>query len=170
MQGNKVTRFIIHGRLSMRLRPNSAFLPAGAGRRSGYTLVEILVATTLTLILMTAVVAVFGGVGGGIAKSRRAMEQFDRLRTAAQQLRLDLQGVTVTLDGRPTRPEENKGYFEYIEGGILSMPQGTNLGTPQAINDVGGGTDSSVGERGGHPDVHYPQRRPAVPGPVRIER
>ncbi len=132
----------------MRLRPNSAFLPAGAGRRSGYTLVEILVATTLTLILMTAVVAVFGGVGGGIAKSRRVMEQFDRLRTAAQQLRLDLQGVTVTLDGRPTRPEENKGYFEYIEGGILSMPQGTNLGTPQAINDVGGGTDSSVGERG----------------------
>ena len=84
----------------MRLRPNSAFFPVRGGRRSGYTLVEILVAMTLTLILMTAVVTVFGGVGDGIAKSRRAMEQFDRLRTAVQQLRLDLQGVTVTL-GRP---------------------------------------------------------------------
>ena len=134
----------------MRLRPNSAFSPVAAGRRSGYTLVEILVATTLTLILMTAVVAVFGEVGDGIAKSRRAMEQFDRLRTAAQQLRLDLQGVTVTLDGRPVRPEENQGYFEYIEGGILSMPQPNGSpGTPQAINDVTGGTnDTSVGERG----------------------
>ena len=78
---------------------------------------------TLTLILMTAVVTVFGGVGDGISKSRRAMEQFDRLRTAAQQLRLDLQGVTVTLDGRPVRPEENRGYFELIEGGILGMPR-----------------------------------------------
>ena len=76
----------------MRLRPNSAFFPVTSSRRSGYTLVEILVAMTLTLILMTAVVTVFGGVGDGISKSRRAMEQFDRLRTAAQQLRLDCKG------------------------------------------------------------------------------
>src|SRR5271166_505699 len=133
----------------MRLRPNSKFFPVTGDRRSGYTLVEILVATVLTLILMTAVVTVFGGVGDGIAKSRRALEQFDRLRTAAQQLRLDLQGVTVTLDGRPARPEEGRGYFEYVEGGILSMtqPNGTP-GIPQAINDVTGGTDGTVGERG----------------------
>ncbi len=134
----------------MRLRPKSAFFPSTTtmtwcptscrgDRRSGYTLVEILVAMTLTLVLMTAVVTVFGGVGDGIAKSRRAMEQFDRLRTAAQQLRMDLQGVTVTLDGRPVRPEEGQGYFEYIEGSYLA---------PAAINDVTGGTDSTVGERG----------------------
>ena len=136
----------------MRLRPNSALFPATttttmstwcptwcpSSRRSGYTLVEILVAMTLTLILMTAVVTVFGGVGEGISKSRRAMEQFDRLRTAVQQLRLDLQGVTVTLDGRPARPEESRGYFELIEGGMFSIPQpnGT-LGNPQAINPQG---------------------------------
>ena len=139
----------------MHLRPNSVFLPVSAKRRSGYTLVEILVATTLTLILMTAVVTVFGAVGDGIAKSRRAMEQFDRLRTTAQQLRLDLQGVTVTLDGRPARPEENQGYFEYIEGGILTVPN-TQLnitsGTPQAINEQAltpsGSNDLTVGERG----------------------
>ena len=141
----------------MCLRPKFAFFPSTTstwrpgGRRSGYTLVEILVALTLTLILMTAVVTVFGGVGDGIAKSRRAMEQFDRLRTTAQQLRLDLQGVTVTLDGRPARPEENRGYLECIEGGILSVPQpqlNITSGTPSAINDVTGGTDSTVGECG----------------------
>jgi len=101
----------------MCLRPDFSFFPVITGRRRGYTLVEILVATTLTLILMTAVVTVFGGVGDGISKSRRALEQFDRLRTAAQQLRVDLQGVTVTMDGRAVRPEENQGYFEVLEGG-----------------------------------------------------
>ncbi|MGD0901207.1 MAG: type II secretion system protein [Thermoguttaceae bacterium] len=135
----------------MRLRSKSALVPAGGGRRSGYTLVEILVATTLTLILMTAVVTVFAGVGDGISKARRAMEQFDRLRTTAQQLRMDLQGVTVTLDGRPARPEENRGYLEIIEGGMLSIPQAIlvpSSGTSQAINAVTGTPDLTVGERG----------------------
>ena len=130
----------------MRLRPNSVFLPSTTstwcpgGRRSGYTLVEILVALTLTLILMTAVVTVFGGVGDGIAKSRRAMEQFDRLRTTAQQLRLDLQGVTVKPDGHPVRPEESQGYLEIIEGSYIA---------PTPYNATSGSADMSatVGER-----------------------
>jgi len=133
----------------MRLRPISVFCQVHGGRRSGYTLVEILVATTLTLILMTAVVTVFSGVGDGISKSRRALEQFDRLRSAMQQLRMDLQGLTVTLDGRPTRPEENAGYFELIEGGILNMPpySASLVGVSRANNNQ---VDSTVGE---HADV-----------------
>ncbi len=59
---------------------------------TGYTLVEILVATTLTLILMTATVQVFSGVGNGITSSRRALEAFNRLRAAEANLRMDLQG------------------------------------------------------------------------------
>ncbi len=133
----------------MRLRPKSAFFPVIGTRRSGYTLVEILVAMTLTLVLMTAVVTVFGGVGNGIANSRRAMEQFDRMRTAAQQLRIDLQGVTVTLDGRAGRPEQGRGYLEYIEGGLVSVPQANgNPGVPQAINAVTNVNDLTVGQRG----------------------
>lgn len=144
----------------MRLRPKSVFFSLSGGQRAGYTLVEILVALTLTLILMTAVVRVFGGVGEGIAKARRAMEQFDRLRTAQQQLRIDLQGLTVTPDGRPARPEENRGYLEFIEGGILSLPQASGnppalqllgSGSPQAINPQSATSlpfDLAVGERG----------------------
>ena len=144
----------------MRLRPKSVFFSLSGGQRAGYTLVEILVALTLTLILMTAVVRVFGGVGKGIAKARRAMEQFDRLRTAQQQLRIDLQGLTVTPDGRPARPEENRGYLEFIEGGILSLPQASGnppalqlsgSGSPQAINPQSATSlpfDLAVGERG----------------------
>lgn len=39
---------------------------APAARRCGYTLVEILVATTLSLILLGAVVQMFGNVGRSI--------------------------------------------------------------------------------------------------------
>jgi type II secretory pathway component PulJ len=130
----------------MRLRPKSAFVSVHGDQRSGYTLVEILVATTLTLILMTAVVTVFGGVGDGIAKSRRAMEQFDRLRTAVQQLAQDLKGVTVKLDGRPARPEENQGYLEIIEGGILNSPVAVNTDDPTKLAKPP--QDLSVGQRG----------------------
>jgi type II secretory pathway pseudopilin PulG len=120
--------------------PNFAIFPSAGSRRAGYTLVEILVSTALTLILMTAVVTVFGGVGDGISKARRAMEQNDRLRTAVQQLRLDLQGVTVKMDGRPVRPEEGEGYLEYIEGGALN--------SPQAWNDSTNAADMAVGQHG----------------------
>ena len=123
----------------MRFRPNFAF-SRFVRRRSGYTLVEILVALTLTMVLMTAVVTVFGGVGDGIAKSRRAMEQFDRLRTVAQQCDQDLKGITVTLDGRPTRPEENRGYLELIAASILPTPQAYNGATNTTDFTVGAGT------------------------------
>ena len=82
--------------------------------RNGFTLVEVLVAVTLTLILLTAVVKVFSGVGDGISKSRKTLETFDRLRLAESVLREDLGGITVSTMP-PWKPDENKGYFEYIE-------------------------------------------------------
>lgn len=130
----------------------------------GYTLVEILVALTLTLILMTAVVKVFGDVGPGIANARKALEQFDRLRTAAQQLNSDLNNVTARLDGRAGRPEEALGYFELIEGSYLFLNPTTPVNPttstsapsgypyyaiqPNPANSTQYLRDYSVGERG----------------------
>jgi prepilin-type N-terminal cleavage/methylation domain-containing protein len=121
-------------------RPRSA--------KRGYTLVEILVALTLTLILMTTVVTVFGRVGTGMRNARRALEQNDRLRTAAQQLRSDLNGITARLDGRAGRPEEALGYFELIEGSYLFNLNTTSGGTPYyGVNDKKA-ADYTVGELG----------------------
>jgi len=89
----------------MNFRPNPFQSPFRASYRRGYTLVEILVALALTLMIMLAVVKVFGDVGEGIRKSRNALEQFDRLRTAAQQLNQDLNCTTAVPDGRAGRPE-----------------------------------------------------------------
>lgn len=83
----------------------------------GYTLVEMLVATVLTLMMMSAVVGLFDSVGRGISNSRALLDTNDRLRMAARQLQRDLGGVTVTMSP-PRRPEDNEGYFEYTEGPI----------------------------------------------------
>jgi type II secretory pathway component PulJ len=123
----------------------------------GYTLVEILVALTLTLILMTTVVTVFGRVGTSMRNARRALEQFDRLRSTVQQLNIDFNGITARLDGRPGRPEEGLGYFELIKGSYLLAnsdgPDSSNPSPYYAINASFPKTDPrhfdrTVGERG----------------------
>ena len=142
--------FLAHRRLIMKKRPNFARPLARLSLPGGFTLVEMLVALTLTLILMTAVVKVFGDVGPGIANARKALEQFDRLRTAQQQLNSDLNNMTARLDGRAGRPEEALGYFEAIEGSYLFATAGTAATIPPyyAINGSTNSPDYSVGERG----------------------
>ena len=128
-------------------RPIFAHRPArNCNGASAFTLVEILVALTLTLILMITVVKVFGDVGTSIRNARRALEQFDRLRTAAQQLNSDMNGITARLDGRAGRPEEGLGYFELIEGSYLFGTSGTS-GMYYGVTDKGA-QDYTVGERG----------------------
>ena len=109
--------------------------------RSGYTLVEILVATTLSLILLGAVVQMFGSVGRSITDSRSMLEMSDRLRVAATRLQMDLAGVTVTMNP-PRRPENNEGYFEYIEGPVTQA----NASTYALSTDNGSVGDTTVGD------------------------
>ena len=72
--------------------------------RHGLTLVEMLVATTMTLIIMGVVAQLFGMLGTGISGSRATLTMNGRMRGIAQQLRLDLAGITAkTLP--PLRPE-----------------------------------------------------------------
>jgi len=112
-----------------------------ARRSLGYTLVEILVATALSLILLGAVVRMFGDVGQSITDSRSLLEAADRLRLVQIRLQQDLAGITVPMNVNPPhKPENNEGYFEYIEG-----PQ--TAGTNYALNmDNGGVADTTVGD------------------------
>jgi type II secretory pathway component PulJ len=98
------------------------FLPVS--RRRGYTLVEILVATTLSLMILGAVVQLFGTVGTSITQSRSILESAERLRAVQNRLQADLEGLTVT-PMPPRKPEFNEGYLEIIEGPMLQGQQGT---------------------------------------------
>jgi hypothetical protein len=75
----------------------------------------MLVALAITLIMMGAVVTLFGVISESVSGSRAAIEMSDRLRAARNQLQLDLQGATATMNP-PLRPENDEGYLEIIEG------------------------------------------------------
>ena len=118
---------------------------------------------------MTAVVTVFGGVGDGIAKSRRAMEQFDRIRTAAQQLRIGSARGDGDAGRSSVRPEERRRVSRIYRRRPRERSPGESIRAfPQAINAVTDGERFDRGPARRHPDVHHPQRHPTVPGPVSL--
>ena len=150
-----------------RLRHRAGGTPAP---RSGYTLVEILIATTLALMLMAAVARMFGQLGTSVSNSRATLETLERLRETAVRMQMDLDGVTVTM--LPPRPVANgEGYLEYIEG---------SYNAAQPVNNLTGGSDSSMTlstslgaepdrhgrPAGRHSHVHHAEQQPAVQRPA----
>lgn len=84
-------------------------------RRAGFTLVEVLIATALTLLLMALVVQLFAMVGNAAADTREVIQVTDRLRACKQTLQSDLANLTAPMLP-PLKPEQAHGYFEYVEG------------------------------------------------------
>ena len=62
--------------------------------RQAYTLVEILVATTLSLVILTAVMQVFATVSHTVSDARAVTEIQGQLRLAANRLTADLTRAT----------------------------------------------------------------------------
>ena len=86
-----------------------------AGRRAGLTLIEMLVAVTITLMVILAIVQVFDLLGTNIKNGQALIEVTTDLRFISQQLQQDIDGVTC-----PVRtwldPAEGEGYFEVYDG------------------------------------------------------
>lgn len=82
--------------------------------RRGLTLIEILIALTMTLIVLGAMAQAFKFASAEIADGRAILEMSNRLRNAQQLLRTDLAGLTVEV--RPHIDTPPNGYFEYVEG------------------------------------------------------
>ncbi len=89
--------------------------------RRGYTLIEILVATVLTLVMIGAVVRIFAQIGRSVADSRSTLEMTDQLRVASSALKSDLEDLTVRA-WPPRHPESDEGHFEFREGPIGPDP------------------------------------------------
>jgi len=104
-----------------------------AKSRSGYTLVEMLVATAITMMLMTAVVTIFGTIGRTVSDSRTVVEGCDRLRAAALRLQMDFDGIIVNPD---------EGYVEFSEGpvGMIQAMAASSI----AVNNLTGQPDYAV--------------------------
>ncbi len=89
--------------------------PHTARRARGLTLVEMLMATALSLIMFAAVAQIFGMMGNAMRDARAKIELSGNLRSVANHLQTDLNNLTV--DVLPwVKPGSNQGYFEIIEG------------------------------------------------------
>ncbi len=114
----------------------------GPALRPAFSLVELLVASALSLVVMGAVASLFGVFGRGVSDGQSVVELNARMRNAAWRLRQDLIGLTCT----PTplvRVECNGGYFQVTEGSRTTSPDpNVLLGD---IDDVLAFTTSSPG-------------------------
>jgi type II secretory pathway pseudopilin PulG len=103
--------------------------------RRGLTLVEMLVATALSLLVILAVTQAFQMVGDNVMASRAVLEMSGQLRGITNQLQNDLAGVTV-----PVRPwpdaEAGLGYFEYHEGALWDRGLGSSPFPETSVGDV----------------------------------
>ncbi len=115
----------------------------GSRRERGFTLVEMLVATTITLMMIFAMVEVFKQLGDRVIDSRAMLEVSGRVRSAAAMLERDLTGVTVDMRSWSDRAG-GQGYFEYIEGGGSDASPGyAGASLPTNIDAKSNGVDLS---------------------------
>jgi type II secretory pathway component PulJ len=81
----------------------------------GFSLAELLVASTIGLTVMAAVASLFGIFSRALSQSQSTVDLSARMRATAWKLRQDLDGVTCPVVPWLS-PEANAGYFEISEG------------------------------------------------------
>lgn len=82
---------------------------------AGFTLVELLVASTIALAVMGALASLFGVFSRSSSSLQSLVDMTTRMRIVSNELRSDLYGITCELNP-PISPESDSGYFELIEG------------------------------------------------------
>lgn len=82
----------------------------------GMTLIEVLIATALTLMIMLALAQGFKTTSQSISSGRARLTSSDQLRSISTLLRSDLQGLTVSTTVHPQSSKSPNGYFVYYDG------------------------------------------------------
>lgn len=85
--------------------------------KSGLTLIEVLIATTLTLLMMLALAQGFKSLSETVSAGRSRLTLSDQLRGISSLLRSDLSGLTVD-SSNPQSSISANGYFKYYDGPI----------------------------------------------------
>lgn len=91
--------------------------------RRGFTLIEVLIATAVTLLMMVSLAQVFKLIGDSMKQGRAALELNSRLRSVAHRLQLDLNNCTVTP--KPGADAvSGSGYFKIYDGPLTDFSYG----------------------------------------------
>lgn len=107
----------------------------GHNRRFGLSLVEVLVALSMTLIVLVAMMQAFKFASGEMAKGRASVELTNQLRTVEDLLRSDLRSLTVDVKPHYNLSAPPKGYFEIVDGPAVDINSIANLFGVAATTD-----------------------------------
>ncbi|GIW99515.1 MAG: hypothetical protein KatS3mg111_2848 [Pirellulaceae bacterium] len=93
-----------------------------SARRRGFTLIEVMIATAVTLLMMIALAQMFKIIGDSMKRGRAALQLNNRLRTVVMRLQHDLENLTVV----PRPPAtEGEGYLKYFDGSTTDYTAST---------------------------------------------
>lgn len=91
-------------------------LPTSPKHRNAMTLIEVLIATALTMLIMLALAQGFKSLSQGVTAGRSRLTASDQLRSILSLLRSDLQGLTVSTKTHPQSVQSATGYFSCYDG------------------------------------------------------
>lgn len=91
--------------------------------RGGFTLLEVLIATAVTLIMMISLAQIFKIIGDSMQQGRSVLQLNNQLRNVVYRLRSDLDHLTV-IPVPPIDPSTGQGYLQIFDGSITDYTAG----------------------------------------------
>ena len=107
-----------------------------SSRRHGLTLIEVMIAMVMTLVVLGAMMAAFSYGSTEMQKGRASIELNNRLVAAEEQLRRDLDRITVELKPHHQLPALPKGYVEIIDGAQTDYVPGNDTTFSHGGNEL----------------------------------
>jgi|GEM_PF-567493 len=100
------------------LEPSRCPRSSGPRSKGGMTIIEVLIATAMTLLIMLALAQGFKTLSAGVTAGRARLTHSDQLRSLSSLLRSDLNGLTVNTNTLPQTTQFGSGYFMVYDGPI----------------------------------------------------
>lgn len=118
----------------LHVKRSSLHKKRSADARPGFTLLEVLIATAVTLLMMVSLAQIFKSIGDSMKQGRAALELNNRLRSVALRIRSDLENLTV-VPNPPVTPKSGTGYLKMFDGSLTDY-SGTlySRANPTALN------------------------------------
>lgn len=113
----------------------SSFASKSRRLRRGMTLTEMLIAITVTLVLLAAMVNAFRVLSDEITDSRAILDVAGQLRSTCETIRSDLRGLTVPVQPW-VDPADGLGYYEQCEYSVVSHDSDFTTTPDNLIGDL----------------------------------
>lgn len=104
---------------------------------SGFTLLEVLIATVATMLMMLSLAVIFRSIGEGMKAGRAALELNNKLRNVTYRIRTALDNMTVNPAKSVSDASPQNGYLKYVDGSLNDYAASLIPSTPTNLSRFG---------------------------------